>query len=315
MKVLITGATGFIGKNLAKRCLAEGFEVVCGGRAIGKLDSFQDSMKTVYLDILDRERLAEIFNEEKPDVVFHCAAYTKNTSIQALRKINVEGTRNVLDACMDAKIQKVIYLSSISVISGNPGVDLSDSSSYAPLGTYGQSKIEAERLAVSYRDKGLKIAIIRPTLVYGEDDSHWLFLVVSLLRFRVLPIVGDGANRYPLVYIQNLLDVMMLAVFNDAAYEGTYIVSDKEAVTIKELFCYISKICGFRSPIQWPRFWATIISCFPFPKSRSRIFTIDKICNINRLEKSLGYTPKVSFYEGMQRSLAAAIMHRRNNPL
>lgn len=315
MKVLIIGATGFIGKNLAKRCLAEGFDVVCCGRAIDKLGSLAGIKKAIYLDILDQGRLTEILSTERPEVVFHCSAYTKDASLEVLRRINVEGTRNVLKACIDAKIGKVIYLSSISVMSGSPATILSDSSFYAPQGSYGQSKIEAEKVAISYRNKGIKVAIIRPTLVYGEDEPHWLLFAVSLLRFRLPPIFGNGANRYPLVYVQNLLDVLMLAIFNEAAYDGTYIVSDKEVVTMKELFCFISKACGFRPPFQWPHFWGGLISRLPFQGGRFRIFTIDKICNIDRLEKNLGYIPQTTFHQGMQKSLAAVIRNRSRSGL
>lgn len=305
MKVIIVGATGFIGKKLAKRCIEEGYEVLCIGRALHKISCFSDSARLIHLDILDRERIKEVFAKEKPDILFHCAAHTRNTSMRTLRRVNVEGTRNVLDACVEAKVKKVIYLSTISVICGNATATLNDDLPYSPLSIYGISKIEAEQLAIAYREKGIKIAILRPTLVYGESEPHWLYLLVNLLRIRLLPILGKGENRYPLVYVENLIDVMMLAVINEAAYKGTYIVSDKEAVTIKELFTFVSKTCGFRSPLHLPRFIALFLVKMPFIKGNFRIFTENKVCNIENLKEEFGYIPRVSFYSGMFNALGS----------
>jgi len=303
MKVLIVGATGFVGKKLVRRCVSEGLEVVSTGRVLEKLDCFAESIRRIYLDILDRGKLKEVFEAERPEIVVHCAALTQSASRASFRRVNVEGTRNVLDASLDAGIRKVIYLSSISTIVGSAARVLTDDTGYAPFGPYGVSKIEAERLAISYRSKGIKIAIFRPTLVYGEDEPHWLPLLTRLLRLHLLPMFGAGDNRYPFVYVENLIDVIMLAMDKEGIFDRTYLVSDAEPVTIKELFCFICKFFNCRPPVHMPRFMALALAHMPFFKRTFRIFTENKTCNIKGLRNDLGYVPRFSFYKGMQRSL------------
>ena len=157
MKVLITGATGFIGKRLSERLVREGHEVICTGRILSKLDKLLDRVHAEYLDIEDPVALRDILSKEKPEILFHCAALVDNSSLDTLMRINRDGTQNVLDACVKEGIERVVYLSSVAVISGNSQTPLTDDLPYSATNQYGESKIEAEKIALSYRKKGLKI--------------------------------------------------------------------------------------------------------------------------------------------------------------
>jgi nucleoside-diphosphate-sugar epimerase len=303
MKVLITGATGFIGKRLSERLAQEGHEVICTGRMLSKLDKLLNRVKAVCLDIEDPAALRDILSREKPEIVFHCAALVNSSSLDALMRINRDGTRNVLDACVKEGIERVVYLSSIAVISGNPQTPLTDDLPYSATNRYGESKIEAEKIALSYRKKGLKISIIRPVMVYGEHEPHLLGLLVRLIRWRLLPIVGLGSNRLQLVCVDNVVDVMMLALGKNEAYDGTYIIADKEPLSTREFFEFIAKTQGAKPPFTISEKLISFFDPIPFIGNRLSFFKKDRIYSIQRIKERLGYVPEISVYDGLKKAV------------
>ncbi len=303
MKVLITGATGFIGKRLSERLVQRGNEVICTGRMLSKLGSLLDKVSPIRLDIENLSALRDVLARTRPDIVFHCAALVDNSSLDKLMRVNRDGTRNLLDACAKESIEKVVYLSSIAVISGNSQTPLTDNLPYSATNRYGVSKIEAEKIALSYRKEGRKIAIIRPVMVYGEDEPHLFGLLSSLIRWRVLPIVGPGHNRLQLVCVDNVVDLMMLALDRNETYEGTYIIADKEALNIRELFEYMAKVQGARGPFIIPENLASLLALIPFIGRRLSFFGKDRAYSIQRIKEKLGYVPRISVYDGLKKAL------------
>ena len=307
MKVFVTGATGFIGKNLVKRLMVEGFDVVCAGRNLRKLDPLLDRARAVYLNIEDRQAVAEAISREKPEAVFHCAALVQNHSHKKLWPANVEGTRNILDACLKENIKKIIYLSSVAVISGNPQVPLTEDLPFKATNRYGESKIEAEKIALEYREKGLRIAILRPPFVYGEDEPHGLGFLTRLIRYRLFPILGKGDNKLHLVCVDNVVDVMMFALSNEKAYDGSYFVADKEVLSVNEVFEYMAKVLRARPPLHIPQSFMPILTHLPIVGKNFSIFTKDRVYSIKRLEEELGYSPRVSVYDGLKKALLSVM--------
>ncbi|MCF7874379.1 MAG: NAD(P)-dependent oxidoreductase [Candidatus Omnitrophica bacterium] len=303
MKVLITGATGFIGKRLVQRLLQNHIEVVCTGRSLSKLDHYIGRVNILYLDIRDKEKVEDVFKKERPNLVFHCAANTTNNSLRILRRTNVQGTKNVLDACLEAGVDKVVYLSSISVIAGNKEACLNDCLPYKARNRYGRSKIAAEKLAREYRKRGLEISILRPSLVYGERDYHKVSLMVRLISKRLIPIAGRGENEVSLTYIENLIDVMMIAIDKKSAYKGTYIVADKETISFKDLFLYIAKLLEIKKSWFLPDWLVSIFAYCPFVGGYAKVFLENNICSIDRIKNQLNYIPKISLYEGLRRTV------------
>jgi len=310
MKVFVTGATGFIGNHLIRRLIDENYEVVCSGRSLSKLGNVISKVKALYLDIEDGRALKRALSQEEPDILFHCAAFVENRLPKRLFSTNVEGTRNVLNECLENKIKKIVYLSSVSVISGNPQSPLTDDLPLSATNQYGESKIEAERLAVAYRKKGLKIAILRPCMVYGEDEPHLLALLVKLIRWRLLPILGSGKNKLQLVDVENVVDVMMLCLLKEEAFEGTYIVADKEALSTKELFGYIAEAIGAKVPLQIPSSLIPLLTHLPVIGKNFSLLLKDRTYSVERLKEKLGYVPRISVYEGIKRSVLALSARR-----
>ena len=303
MNILVTGATGFIGKRLSQRLIKEGYTIVCAGRSLPRLDSFREKADIVYMDIENPSSVKKIIKKYRPEVVFHCAAKVDNSSLKELIRSNVYGTENVLRASLDEGVEKVVYLSSIAVISGNPQIPLTEDLPYAATNKYGTSKVEAEKIALDYRKKGLKISIIRPCMVYGQEEPHLLALLVKLIKWRLLPIIGKGENKLHLVDVDNVVDVMMLALSRDQAYDGTYIVADKEILSVAEFFNIIACSQGAKPPYHIHEKFIPVLEKVPFIGKRLLFFKKDRIYSIDSIKERLNYTPRVPVYEGLKKAV------------
>ena len=318
MKIFVTGATGFIGRHLTTRLAEEGHTVICGVRSPAKLKSICDKTESdkvksgrenfgkiksarVYLE--HKETISRVIKEEKPDVVYHSAALVESTSPEKLRRVNVEGTRNVFEACFSEGVKKVIYLSSIAAISGNEEMPLTDDLPLKAKSPYGESKLEAEKIALLYRKKGLKIAILRPCMVYGEGEPHALRFLVSALKKRLLPVLGTGDNKLHLVSVENVVDVMLLSLSTEEAFSGTFIVADKEVLSVKEILFYIAEILDIKPPIVLPQGITNVLAKIPIIGKRMSYFQKDRIYSIKRLLEVLGYMPRVSIYDGLKHAV------------
>jgi len=307
MKILITGATGFIGKNLAERVIREGHDLTCGGRSFGKIGRLLDKAKTAYVELENKKTITEALEREKPDMVYHSAALIESGSRDKLFRVNRDGTRNVLSACCNTGVKKVVYLSTIAVVSGNPEVLLTEDLPYSAKTAYGESKIEAEKIALEYRKKGMKIAIIRPCMVYGENEPHGLERLINAIKKRRVPVFGKGDKKLQLVSVENLADILILCLTKEEAYDGIYYAADKEALTIKELFEYIAGIIGAKVPLRVPESIARILSVIPFVKKYMDFFLKDRLYSIDRLRDKLGYVPRVSVYDGLKRAILSYV--------
>ena len=305
MKIFITGATGFIGRHFAKRMADSGHEIICGGRSPARLNSFPKIYNPVRIYLEHKETISRVLKKEHPDIVCHAAALVESNSLEKLRRVNVEGTRNVFDACMEAGIKKVIYLSTVAVATGNPVNPLTEDLPYSATNAYGQSKLEAEQLALEYRKKGLKIAVIRPCMVYGEDEPHALGMLVSAVEKRLIPIFGKGKARRHLVSIENVVDVMALSLSREEAYEGSFFIADKEILTVGELIRYMAKVLGTKPPIVLPETLGKILAKTPVVKKIVSFLFRDRVFSIDRLREKLGYVPRVSVYDGFKRAVLA----------
>jgi len=303
MKIFITGATGFIGRHLAKRLVDLGHEVTCGGRASPKLKALPKSAKKVRIYLEYQETIQNILKKEKPDVLYHVAALVESKSLRDLRRVNTEGTRKVFEACLQEGIKKIIYVSTIAVVAGNKEVPLTEDLPFKANNAYGQSKLEAEEIALQYRKKGLDIAIFRPCIVYGVDEPHGFKKLTKILRMRMLPIFGRGDKKLQLVSVENVVDVLVLALSKKEAFSGSYFIVDKEILTIKEVFNLIAKEIGAKPPICIPQGIALILSKIPFIKKVISFYLKDRVYSIDRLREKLGYIPRISTYDGLKEAV------------
>ena len=266
MEVLVTGATGFIGGNLARELCSLGYRVRALVRPGSSLLTTQGtSIERVEGDILDRESVRRAV--EGRQAVFHCAAaYTFwSKEPQAVRRANVEGTVNVLECATEAGAERIVYTSTVSTIGMPHGGGLGDEDT--PLtpnalhGHYKQSKFEAEREALRLAQpppdgKGAPVVVVNPTAPVGPWDvkpTPTGRIVLDFLRRRIPAYLGTGLN---LVDVADVTAGHILALEKGRVGER-YILGNRN-VTLKEMFGMLSQITGLPAPRVRLPYWLVV---------------------------------------------------------
>ncbi|MFH1836825.1 MAG: NAD(P)-dependent oxidoreductase [Candidatus Omnitrophota bacterium] len=306
MKVLVTGATGFIGNDLVKELVKKGYDVVSLVRKTSKTDLLEKmGIRYIICDMMDPKNTEEAFDRIQPEIVVHAAAQVMGKDEKVLREINVTTTRNIAQACWDHSVKRLVYLSSVSVISGNKDVPLSEDLPYKASNAYGRSKIEAERVVIDFRNKGLKTAIVRPCMVYGPEEPHMLDTIFDRIRKKYIPIlcVPEIDSKLHLAYISNVVEMLILAIEKDEALEGTFMVADEEAITIRKFLEIAYDEMNHTSPIAVPAWIVRTCMVIPFFRKEIKGMLKDRVYDISRAKDLLGYAPKISTEDGLRNTI------------
>jgi len=301
MKMLVTGGTGFIGERFVKNSLEKGHDITCTVRKTSRTDHLKNAgVSLAVADISNAEEVDEVFSKVRPDMVVHAAANV-GSDRDKLSEVNITGTGNICSACLKYGVKRLVYLSSVSVVSGNKQAPLTDDLDYKASNTYGESKIEAERIAVKYRDKGLPVAILRPCMVYGEGEPHAMDNILGMVSKRLVPVFSmPGLNeKLQLVHIDNVVQAMELALKNDRALEGTFIIADRDVISIMEFIRILSDELGVK-PVRIPAWMVKAGLVLPPVKRKFGRMFKDRLYDISRAEEVLGYDPRVSTEEGLR---------------
>jgi dihydroflavonol-4-reductase len=252
MKVLVTGANGFLGSWLTRALVTQGHEVFALVRAQSDLSELQGvACNYVYGDVTDLDSLYKSFGEI--DTVFHLAgliAYKKKDRAK-MEKINVFGTENVIDACLTKKVRKLVYVSSVVAVGAGftPQQIFNEDSPYnmshLNLG-YFETKRAAEKLVINaFKEKHLDSVIVNPSTIYGEGDakkgSRRTQLKVAQGRFNFYTSGGVS-----IVAVEDVVDAIITAWTKGRSGER-YILSG-ENISIEDLFKMIAEEAGVRPP-------------------------------------------------------------------
>lgn len=229
--VLITGATGFIGGRLAEIACERGDEVVALIRDWSRAARLARlPVRMIGGDLLD----ADAVNRAVVgcDTVFHCAIDNRVTGEEHVRA-GIAAIDNVMRAARACNVKRVVHLSSVAVYGLRPSPDAATES--GPFGSdgdaYVRGKIEAERVALKlHRELGVPLVILRPTIVYGPFGSWTIDTLNRLERGRQV-LVDDGAGVCNTLYVDNLIDAMLLAADRDEAVGQAIHVSDAKPQT------------------------------------------------------------------------------------
>ena len=237
MKALITGGGGFLGSRIAQLLKERGDEVtVLGRRAYPHHE--QAGIRTIQTDIRESTAIRQAC--EGMETVFHVAAIP---GIWARRKIfqdiNVGGTRNVIDACKNAGVSRLVHTSTPSVVFGESplcGVDESQPYPQQYLADYPETKAAAERMVLAANSAALSTIALRPHLIWGPGDPHLIPRVIDRARRGQLRIVGDGENLVDITFIDNAAEAHLRAadaLTPKAACAGrAYFISQGEPVKL-----------------------------------------------------------------------------------
>jgi dihydroflavonol-4-reductase len=260
MRVLVTGATGFIGGNLARQLWRSGHEVRALVRPGSNTLTIDDTdIKRVPGDILDRESVVRAV--QGCEAVFHCAAvYTFWTRDPALtHRTNVDGTAIVLEAARQAEVSRVVHTSTVSTV-GLPPAGLGDEDT--PLdprhlvGNYKRSKYRAEQVALAMAAEGLPVVVVNPTAPVGPWDvkpTPTGRMVVDFLQGRIPAYLATGMN---LVDVEDVAAGHILAM--EKGEPGQRYLLGNRNVTLKELFTMLRELTGRPAPRWRVPYWLAL---------------------------------------------------------
>ncbi|MGK7925817.1 MAG: NAD-dependent epimerase/dehydratase family protein [Spirulina sp.] len=260
MKAFVTGANGFTGSHLVKMLRDRGYEVKGLVRQSSDLSRLEDcDLELVYGDICDREVLQKAI--EDVDVVFHLAAYVELGLVDAakMERVNVEGTRAILEVSQASGISKMVYCSTIGVY-GDTGGRIVDETFQRQQrnfsSAYDRTKYQAQQLVDEFCRQGLPGVSVMPAGIFGPDDPHFGPVIQLFARGKLKFWVG-GDRITGIVHVDDLAEAMILAAKKSQPGEH-YIISAGELKT-REMFALLGQKTGIPTPKDLPEFLVRII--------------------------------------------------------
>jgi nucleoside-diphosphate-sugar epimerase len=208
-RVLVTGATGFIGGRLVERLVREE-----GARVRALVRTFANAPRIARFpiemipgDLVSQDALDRAM--DGCDVVFHCAYGAQGTDAER-RVVNVQGTERVLATALAHKCRRLVHVSTMSVYGDPQSGDIDETAPRRYTGSaYGDSKIDAENAALAYCDKGLSVAVVQPTIVYGPFGLTWTIKPLQQLQTGRVIVINGGSGICNPVYIDDVVSAMI----------------------------------------------------------------------------------------------------------
>ena len=317
MKVLVTGGTGFTGKALVLRLLAMGHEVVALDAKEGHKtrELREQGAEVVIGSVTDRAAVARAMRGA--EVVHHLAAAFRELNVPERHyyEVNVEGTKNVLEAAQAAGVRKLVYCSTCGVHGDVEHPPATEDAPIQPADYYQKTKYLAEPLVLEQVERGMDAAILRPAAIYGPGDPERFTLIFKRVAKGRFPMFGSGRTYYHPLYIDNLVDAFVLAMGNGKGRGQAYLIADDRYLEIEDLVRRVAKALGVEVEIPHYPVWPVVAVghvvekvCKPFgvapPIFPRRVdwFRQNRAFSIEKARRDLGYDPKIDIDEGLRRT-------------
>jgi nucleoside-diphosphate-sugar epimerase len=321
-RTLITGATGFVGGHVAEAAAARGHVV----STIARPESDTSLLDKLHVTIV-RGDLTEPDVIRRAvdgiDVIIHCAAKVGDWGpVEDYRSVNVEALRSLLEACHNKPLRRFAHLSSLGVYAARDhnGTDESEPLPARHMDGYTQTKVEAEHLALdAHRLHGTPVVVLRPGFIYGPRDRTVLPKLADNLRRGVVRWIGDPSKRVMnTIYIANLVDAVFQAIDAPNSVGQVYNLTDGEKVTKRKFFETIAD--GLKLPrphkrvrLVTARILAKVLESTArrrgakepprLTQGRLKLLGLNLDFSIEKAKRELGYSPKVTFDQGMNETL------------
>jgi nucleoside-diphosphate-sugar epimerase/2-polyprenyl-3-methyl-5-hydroxy-6-metoxy-1,4-benzoquinol methylase len=315
MKILITGGTGFIGSRLAIRCKERNYEVKVMGlantpaEAQNIIELKRRGIDVEPVSVLDRQELFEHLKDT--NVVYHLAAaqHEMNVPDKHFWNVNVQGTQNVLDACAENGVNRYVHGSTIGVYGIVDGL-IDENTHCNPENIYGKTKLEGEKLALSFNEK-IPVVVIRIPEVYGPGDRRLLKLFKAIQKNSFF-MIGNGKNLHHLIYIDDLIQAFFLAAEKDVAVGQVFLLAGEKPVSTDEMVETIAQHLGakgslFRVPFGPLYLTAATMETVlrpmgiqpPLHRRRMDFFKKSFTLSWQKAADVLNYNPNVTFSAGV----------------
>lgn len=317
MKILVIGATGFIGSHLVPALVKKGYKVRCLVRKTSDISNLKrlKNVEFFYGDITDPNSLKDA--AQCIDVVFHLAAKLGDWGIKesTIHKVNVLGTKNLLDSCIRGGARQLVFSSTPGVI-GLGKKDGKETDPYNPRGPYEKTKAQAEEtlLKTSVRER-VKITILRPDFVYGPGDQRRLSLFKAISKRRFL-LIGNGKAIIHPTFIEDVIQGFLLVINNKAAYGQIFNIAGPQKISVEEFVSTSASLLNTKLlPIKAPKTIALFAALINeagakmfgvkplITRSRIEFLTTDHSSNIDKARRLLGYNPKFTPEKGLNETI------------
>ncbi|MBQ3834092.1 MAG: NAD(P)-dependent oxidoreductase [Elusimicrobia bacterium] len=297
-RILITGGSGFFGSILKEELLKLGYTCV-------SIDLQQDTYQhkhftSIQGDIRDINLLDNVFGKYKFDAVFHCAALLAHVKkdLKNLWTSNVDGTKNIADMCCKYGINKIVFISSNCLWAKNFDMPVKETEIPEPVEIYGKSKLEGEKILMSYKNKDLKTVIFRSPTIMDEGRLGLLGILFEFIdENRKLWMVGDGNNKYQFVYAKDLVAACIKAL--DYNKSDIFNIGSDNVKTFNEVYRYvIDKVNSKSKLVHLPK-WFMILGmkiCYmlgisPLGPYQYKMIAENFVFDTNHIKKELGFIP------------------------
>jgi nucleoside-diphosphate-sugar epimerase len=318
-KVLITGATGFIGSHLVERNLKEGNQV--------RIFALPDDPKAreleargvevVYGDIRNYDDVEKAVKGVQ--IVFHLAAVVTDWAPQKLfKEVNIEGTRNICEASLKDGIERLVEVSTNDVFGLNEDVIIDETFNYDYWSEpYADTKIAATKIVQEFHQKRLAVSWVYPCWVYGPGDCTFVPLIADAIKKRELLFWRKAVIVWP-AYVENVVDLLMvISEHPDATGQG-FLVHDGASDTFQNFSSRIAESIGEKKPTLRIPYWGAysvagvmeLIWKVLGKKSRPLLtkYTVKNLgsrlqFSIKKAEKFLGWIPPISYEEGFKKTM------------
>jgi len=296
-KILVTGGAGFVGSHIVDRLSSQNDVIVLDNLFSGSpqnLAKSKDRIKFVKGDVLDKALLKDLVKDV--EYIFHLAAHVGN--IRSIKdpyfdmEVNIKGTLNLLEACRDSHIKRLVYAGSAACYGEAKYLPIDEDHPLYPESPYAVSKLAAEKYCFAYyKVHGIPIAVVRFFNIYGprQDTSEYANAIsIFLNKFKKgqpITIYGDGEQTRDFVFVGDVVNGNLLAAVQPAAVGGAFNISTGKATSINQLVDAIRKVSGSQGNITYLPARAGEIK-----HSRA---------DIKKAKKVLGFQPQTSFKDGL----------------
>lgn len=316
-KVLVTGASGFVGSHLCSRLVQEGYRVKAMVRPTSSLARLKDlDVDLAYGDLTDSRSLQS--GLKGVEIVFHAGAsvgdWVKYDQAQA---VNVQGTENLLKASLANQVKRFIAVSSLAVLGMKDHYGTKEEAPYQKTGDgYCDSKIESEQLILEFgRQNNLAVTILRPGFIYGPGDNQLLPRILETLEKGKFAFIGKGDKILNIVYIENFVSAAVLAARSEKAIGQIYNITDGARVDRREFIYTIAEVWGLARPEKEVPLWLaraltpimekvnTITRSKNPPllnRAKMKFMALNLDFDISKARSELGYNPVFNLRQALE---------------
>ena len=314
---VVTGANGFVGSHLVDLLIQENYKVRCITRKSSNLKWLKEKGIEIFdCGLFDKEGLRKAF--DGADYIYHVAGVVKSKHPDGYFKGNVETTRTILETALEFKdkLKKILIVSSLTA--SGPSKDgitkITEKDECNPITTYGKSKREQEKVAISFMDK-LPVTICRAPAVYGERDTE-IFIFFQTFAKGLMTTIGLKDKPLSLIHVVDLVKGFYLAAISERSAGEIYFISSKEVYNWKQIGEITSKVLNkkpltVKVPHAAVYMIATIAQFVSMFSKNAATLNLEKardlvqkawICDTSKAVEQLGYKQEISIEEGIRRT-------------